>query len=207
MRQADQLGGLIDALFELARLESGAVAPRLEAFSIAELLQDVALRFRMAAEKRGVALHTLLDVSGIMVFADLELIERVLGNLLENAVRHTPRGGQVRIEMSIETELVRIRVIDTGQGCSRLTTKWRPKCRKTTRERAHHRGASQRQSMGASYCHPGDGNLVWFAWRSRCAGVLCLHQKRVERSGSPPLALTAKSRQQVDKTPGLASAF
>lgn len=116
LRQADQLGGLIDALFELARLESGAVAPRLEAFSIAELLQDVALRFRMAAEKRGVALHTLLDVSGIVVFADLELIERVLGNLLENAVRHTPRGGQVRIEMSIETELVRIRVIDTGQG-------------------------------------------------------------------------------------------
>jgi signal transduction histidine kinase len=116
LRQADQLGRLIDALFELARLEAGAVAPRLEAFSIAELLQDIAMRFRMAAEKRGVALHTLLDFRGVIVCADLELIERVLSTLLENAIRHTPSGGQVRIEMSIETELARIRVIDTGQG-------------------------------------------------------------------------------------------
>ncbi len=116
LRQADQLGRLIDALFELARLESGSVTATMEPFSIAELLQDVALRFRVAADKHGVALHTLLDLSGVAVRADLALIERVLGNLLENAIRHTPRGGQVRLEMSIESELVRIRVIDTGKG-------------------------------------------------------------------------------------------
>lgn len=116
LRQADQLGRLIDALFELARLESGAVAPRLEPFSIAELLQDIAMRFRMTADKRGVALQTMLDLSSVAVVADLELIERALGNLLENAIRHTPRGGQVRIEMSTEPDLVRIRVIDTGHG-------------------------------------------------------------------------------------------
>ncbi len=116
LRQADELGRLIDALFELAKLESGAVAPHLEAFSIAELLQDVALRFRLRAEKRGVELRTLLDMSGVTVLADLELIERVVGNLLENAIRHTPRSGQVRIEMTVEAELVRVRVIDTGQG-------------------------------------------------------------------------------------------
>lgn len=116
LRQADQLGRLVDALFELARLESGTVAPQLEAFSIAELLQDIAIRFRITADRRGVALQTLLDLSGVMVMADVEQIERALGNLLENAIQHTPRGGQVRIEMATESSLLRIRVIDTGRG-------------------------------------------------------------------------------------------
>jgi two-component system, OmpR family, sensor kinase len=116
LRQADHLGRLIDALFELAKLESGTVAPRLEEFAIAELLQDIAQRFRWRAAKRGVELHTILDVGSVTVLADLELIERALGNLLENAITHTPRGGQVRIEMSSEESTVRIRVVDTGQG-------------------------------------------------------------------------------------------
>jgi signal transduction histidine kinase len=116
LRQADQLGRLIDALFDLARLESGLVVPTLEPVSIAELLQDVALRFRIHAETRGVELRTLLDTRGVAVLADIGLIERVIGNLLDNALRHTPPTGQVRIEMSAEDTVVRIRVIDTGEG-------------------------------------------------------------------------------------------
>jgi signal transduction histidine kinase len=116
LRQADQLGRLIESLFELARLEAGIVVPHLESVNIAELLQDVALRFRMLAETREVDLRTLLDTHGVAVTADVSLIERVFGNLLDNALRHTPRGGQVRIEMSVEEPLVRVRVVDTGEG-------------------------------------------------------------------------------------------
>ena len=58
----------------------------------------------------------MLDTRGIAVMADVGLIERVMGNLLDNALRHTPRGGQVRIEMSVEEQLVRVRVVDTGEG-------------------------------------------------------------------------------------------
>jgi len=116
LRQADQLGRLIDALFELARLESGMVVPEIEAVSIAELLQDVALRFRLQAASRGVELRTLLDTRGVLALADVGLIERAMGNLIENALRHTPEGGQVRIEMSVEDGAVRVRVVDTGEG-------------------------------------------------------------------------------------------
>jgi two-component system, OmpR family, sensor kinase len=116
LRQSDQLGRLIDALFELARLESGVVVPAIEAVSIAELLQDVALRFRLQAEARTVELRTLLDTRGIRVLADVGLIERVMGNLIENALRHTSSGGQVRTEMSVEEAVVRVRVVDTGEG-------------------------------------------------------------------------------------------
>ena len=116
LRQTDQLGRLIEALFELAKLESGTVVPKLEPFAIAELLQDVALRFRMPAEEQGVELHTLLTMDGTLALGDIELIERVMSNLLENALRHTPSAGHVRIEMSVESVLVRVRVIDTGSG-------------------------------------------------------------------------------------------
>lgn len=116
LRQADQLGRLVDALFELARLESGTVVPALERVAIAELLQDIALRFRLQAEKRGVDLRTLLDTRGIEVIADVGLLERAIGNLLENALRHTTSGGQVRVEMSVEEATVRVRVVDTGEG-------------------------------------------------------------------------------------------
>jgi two-component system OmpR family sensor kinase len=116
LRQADQLGRLVDALFELARLESGTVAPKLEAFAIAELLQDIVLRFRVRAESHSIELHALLDTGGVTVIADIELIERAIGNLLENAIHHTPAGGRVRIEMAVEAALVRVRVVDTGEG-------------------------------------------------------------------------------------------
>jgi signal transduction histidine kinase len=116
LRQTDQLGRLIDALFELAKLESGTVTPKLEPFVVAELLQDVALRFRIRAREGGVELHTLLDIESVLAVADIELIERVMGNLVENALRYTPVGGHVRMEMSVEPALIRVRVIDTGSG-------------------------------------------------------------------------------------------
>jgi len=52
--------------------------------------------------------------------ADIELIERVMGNLLENALRHTPAGGHVRMEMSVAAALIGVRVVDTGSGIEPL---------------------------------------------------------------------------------------
>ena len=116
LRQAEQLGRLVEALFELARLESGAVSVQLEPVSIAELLQDVGMRFRLLAETAHVKLVTRLDTSGILVYADVGLIERALSNLLENAIRHTPEQGEVRLEMQAEDSQVVVRVADTGCG-------------------------------------------------------------------------------------------
>src|SRR5260370_39564875 len=114
LRQTDQLGRLIDALFELAKLESGTVTPKLEPFVVAELLQDVALRFRIRAQEGGVELHTLLDIESGLAGADIELIGRVMGNLLENALRRTPAGGHVRLGMAVAPALIGLRVVDTG---------------------------------------------------------------------------------------------
>jgi len=116
LRQAEQLGRLIEALFELARLESGSVAVKIEPVSIAELLQDIGMRFRLSAEAGQLKLSTRLDTSGVLVNADVALIERVISNLLENAIRHTPEHGEVRLEMVAEDSSVRVRISDTGRG-------------------------------------------------------------------------------------------
>ena len=116
LRQAEQLGRLIEALFELARLESGSVAVKIEPVSIAELLQDIGMRFRLSAEAGQLKLSTRLDTSGVLVNADVALIERVISNLLENAIRHTAEHGEVRLEMIAEESSVRVRICDTGRG-------------------------------------------------------------------------------------------
>jgi signal transduction histidine kinase len=116
LRQAEQLGRLIEALFELARLESGSVAVKIEPVSIAELLQDIGMRFRLLADAAQVKLSTRLDTSGVLAYADVALIERVISNLLENAIRHTPEHGEVRLEMLVEDRDIRVRICDTGYG-------------------------------------------------------------------------------------------
>ena len=114
--QADQLGRMIDALFELAKLESGTVVAKQEPFAVAEWLQDVAQRFQFRARARGVELCAVHDMPGASVHGDIELMERVIGNLLENALRCTPPGGRVRMETATEPGVVRVRIVDTGSG-------------------------------------------------------------------------------------------
>jgi signal transduction histidine kinase len=118
LRHLKRLQRRIADLFELSKLDAGQVAPRIEAFRLGELLQDVVQDGQLAARERGVAL-TLAESEEMhaRVRADIGLIERVLQNLVDNALRHTPRGGAVTL--SIERDgpaALRVAVIDTGSG-------------------------------------------------------------------------------------------
>lgn len=116
-RHSRTLGRLIDELFELARLDSGDSELQMEPFSAADLVQDILGKFKLAAAERGVELEAeLLHNGSPLVSGDLRLIERVLDNLLENALRHTPEGGKVRIVLSDAPSGVEVRVTDTGSG-------------------------------------------------------------------------------------------
>jgi signal transduction histidine kinase len=115
-RHCEHLERLIAALFELSKLESGAVVPQREEFSLSELLQDVALRFRLRAQQAGIELRAQFDPAGPRAYGDIALIERVLENLLDNALRHTPAGGRVSLEMLPDEKRVRVAVADTGSG-------------------------------------------------------------------------------------------
>ena len=121
MRHLKRLHRRIADLFELSKLDAGQVAPRLEAFRLGELLQDVVQDGQLAASERGVRL-TLADSvdAQARVRADIGLIERVLQNLVDNALRHTPRGGAVTLAIERDgPDALRVAVIDTGSGIAR----------------------------------------------------------------------------------------
>lgn len=115
-KHSERLGKLVGDLFQLTKLEAHDLQARPEAFPVSELAQDVAQKFQLAAQKRGIALGCRFDEGLPPVRADIGMIERVLENLIENALRHTPRGGAVRIEVEAAGGRVGVRVADTGRG-------------------------------------------------------------------------------------------
>lgn len=114
--QSRRVGALAQSLFELARLEYGFVEPVCEPFSLTDLVQDVFQKFELAAQAQDVALRADFTGSPPPVHADLGMIERVLSNLLDNALRHTPAGGHVVIALAPDDDAVEITVSDTGTG-------------------------------------------------------------------------------------------
>lgn len=115
---SEHLQSLTAALFELSKLEAGAVTPRMESFSVAELIQDVALRFRLRAQQLGVSLTSEVDPHASKVKGDVALVERIFENLIDNALRHTPEGGTIGLRMLATPLAMQVEVSDSGRGVS-----------------------------------------------------------------------------------------
>jgi signal transduction histidine kinase len=107
---------LVEDLFELAKLETKQVQPVREPFQLAELAQDVALKLKPRADKAGIALVVDHVQELPPLGADIGMIERLLTNLIENALTHTPNGGRVELALSRHESVVQIEVSDTGRG-------------------------------------------------------------------------------------------
>ena len=116
-KHSERLARLIRDLFQLTKLEAHELKPQCESFPIAELVQDVVEKFQLAADKRGLRLSSELTGQHAQLHADIGMIESVLENLIENAMRHTSAGGVIRVEVvPLEEARVALRVIDTGRG-------------------------------------------------------------------------------------------
>lgn len=116
LAQSRKVGRLAQELFELARLEYGVVKPQKEAFSLSELVQDVFQKFELAAEARQQQLRADIQPGIPLVSADLSMIERVLTNLLDNAIRHTPAGGEIEVRLWPQGAKVMVQINDSGPG-------------------------------------------------------------------------------------------
>ena len=111
-----RLGVLIGDLFELAKLDSASVTPSVESFSLSELVHDIALEFQIEAERRNIELSVRRSAGSAMTMGDIGLIQRVLENLVRNAIRFTPAGGEIILEIAERNRSVAIAVSDTGPG-------------------------------------------------------------------------------------------
>ena len=116
VRQSEHLARLIDELFELAKLDFKGITLDRERFALGDLANDVLQKFQLAADGHGIGLAVDVAPKLPQVIADLGLIERVLENLIGNALRHTPAGGRVTVRLQPVTEGVGVDVADTGSG-------------------------------------------------------------------------------------------
>jgi hypothetical protein len=114
-RHSERLTRLVRDLFRLTELEAGERPVQAEDFVVAELGHDVLQRFAADAARRGIGLRCDGDAA-LRASADIELVERVLEGLVENALRHTPAGGEVRVSIGRDGTRVRVGVADTGEG-------------------------------------------------------------------------------------------
>ena len=118
LKNAQRLKHFVDQIFELAHLDSGHVSANFEVFPIGELIYDLKEKFSLKAKHKQIDLNVILENEKIQSSTDIGKLERVISNLLENAIRHTPKGGTITIELR-ETNLdnqVSILVSDTGTG-------------------------------------------------------------------------------------------
>ncbi|MEA3278117.1 MAG: ATP-binding protein [Pseudomonadota bacterium] len=113
---SERLRRLVEDLFDLAKLDAKDTRPAVEPVAIAELAQDVVQQFRLAAQSKGICLELERTDELPFVQADIGLIERVLENLIDNAIRHTPRSGRIRVSTRLQGTTVSVQVHDTGSG-------------------------------------------------------------------------------------------
>ena len=117
---ARAFSALIDDLFELSRLGAGEIRWTMEQVEVAELVEEAVDAMRPQAEAGGVAMWTDLAESHAYARANAERIQRVLFNLLQNAIRHTPADGSVTVRAEEREGAVEIEVADTGEGIDPL---------------------------------------------------------------------------------------
>ena len=115
-RQLERLGRLAEELFDLGKLEAPSARAATERFPLAELAQDVVQKFQIEARERGVVLSAGLGADMPHLNGDIALIERVLDNLIENAIQHTPPEGRIDLTIAARGPSVVITVADTGGG-------------------------------------------------------------------------------------------
>jgi signal transduction histidine kinase/tetratricopeptide (TPR) repeat protein len=120
LAQSAKVNHLAAELSDLAQLESGAMQPALARFSLADLLFGVVRKLELAVSGRSQRLLLHLPRELPDALADAGMIERVLTNLLDNAVQHAPQGSQIRVEICTDTRVecrqLRVTVLDTGPG-------------------------------------------------------------------------------------------
>ncbi len=109
----DSVEDLLEALFEISRLDAGAIQPDIRPTALDRILSALRIEFAPLAKSKGLTLR--VADSGLFVRSDVQMLRRVLQNLVVNAVRYTA-AGTVEVSVSHDDETVMVAVTDTGPG-------------------------------------------------------------------------------------------
>jgi two-component system phosphate regulon sensor histidine kinase PhoR len=165
--EVQHLGRLIDDLFELSQIESGALQLQLEATSLGPLVDRTVSAYQAQARESAITLEEAVDPVLPTVVADPPRLERVLRNLLDNALRYTPAGGRISVAARAEGQDVRVTVADTGPGLP-------PDDLERVFDRFYRAGQSRSRGEGPRRGHSGAGLGLTIA-----RGVIQAHGGRI----------------------------
>jgi signal transduction histidine kinase len=116
LASAEQARRLVADLLDQSRLDAGGIPVCPQPVELGPVLRAAAEAHRLIAQQRGVTLHVIDAIPSPVVLADDARIDQVLGNLIGNALTHTPHGGRVTIAAERVGHEVRVTVSDTGPG-------------------------------------------------------------------------------------------
>lgn len=117
-QESIRLSEMVDDLFEISKINAGAVTAPYERVALDEVLDDVVNIHHISAERAGVALAVDLPENPVRVIGSDRALVRVLSNLVANGIAHTPSGGRVSLSMGADDRGAWVRVDDTGVGIS-----------------------------------------------------------------------------------------
>jgi signal transduction histidine kinase len=115
--ELERLAGLVDDLFALARVETGALQLQIVPTDVAALVREVAALLRPLAQRESaITLTANVPPDLPLAMVDADRLRQILANLVRNAIRHTPEGGIIALSVSAEGPWVMLHVADTGEG-------------------------------------------------------------------------------------------
>jgi len=113
----ERLKKLVGDLFDLSKLQTNQVKLNPEPFAIAELISDIANKYRIISQKKGISINAFLPNENPIVEADILLIDRVLQNLIDNAIKFCKEGDYINIIINTNVRgKVEIKITDSGEG-------------------------------------------------------------------------------------------
>ncbi|BCE02257.1 sensor histidine kinase [Marinicellulosiphila megalodicopiae] len=116
MKNAKQLTTLIDQLFELAYLEGGQVKLHKEHINLSEFLGDIIAKFQLQLNEKNIQLNFDADDHHLIIFTDIEKFERIISNIVDNAIRHSKHDDSITVSFSQHKHQCIIKIKDTGVG-------------------------------------------------------------------------------------------
>lgn len=118
IRNVDAQIRLVDDLLDMSRVVSGRMRLVVQPVDLRDLIEDALEAVRHAAEAKGIRLQPVLEAPRLLVTGDPGRLQQIVWNLLENAVKFTPKDGRVQVQLQRVRSHVEISVSDTGQGIS-----------------------------------------------------------------------------------------
>ena len=118
IEECDRLSALINTMLEIAQTDSGLTHLEVESVDIAELLREAHDLFLPVAEDAGIDMQITADAGPLRVPGDATRLQRLIANLLDNAIKFTPAGGHISCAVCRRGSAIELTVSDTGIGIS-----------------------------------------------------------------------------------------